>query len=112
VSASPAAGNLPERGLQAERTILSWSRTSFAFVANGAVLMIKNLHGSVGPAGLIPAILAGAVALGTYAIAFQRQRTLQQHPTPTRINPRRQVYILGIACLALIVVTTVALLLK
>ena len=70
--------------------------------------MVRNLHGSVGPAGLIPAVLAGAVALGTYVIATQRQQTLQQHPIPTRITARRPVYIIGIAVVVLIVVTTVA----
>ena len=97
-----------DRGLQAERTTLSWSRTSFAFLVNGAVLMVKNLEGSVGPAAFIPAALAGAVALVTYVIALQRQQTLRQQPFRTRITPRRQVYTIGIASLVLIVVTTVA----
>jgi uncharacterized membrane protein YidH (DUF202 family) len=108
LSGSTAAGNPPERGLQPERTTLAWSRTAFAFLVNGALLTIRNLHGSVGPAGLIPAILAGALALATYVIAFQRQRILQQRPIPTRITPRRPVYIIGIAVMVLIVVTTVA----
>ncbi len=99
----PAVSTLP-----AERTALAWTRTSFAFLANGALLMIKNLHGSVGLTGLIPAFLAAAVALATYVIALQRQRTLQQHPIPIRITPRRPVYIVGIAAMVLIIVTTVA----
>ncbi len=103
-----AAGNWSDPGLQPERTTLAWSRTSFAFLVNGALLMIRDLHGSVGPAGLIPAILAGAVALATYVIAFQRQRILQRRPVPQRITPRRPVYIIGIATLVLVVVTTVA----
>ncbi len=97
-----------DRGSQAERTTLAWTRTSFAFLANGALLMIRNLHGSVRPTGLIPAALAGAVALGTFLIALQRQRTLQQRPLPERITPRRQVHVIGTAVLALIVVTTLA----
>jgi uncharacterized membrane protein YidH (DUF202 family) len=97
-----------DRGSQADRTTLAWTRTSFAFLANGALLMIRNLHGSVGPTGLIPAALAGAVALGTFLIALQRQRTLQQRPLPERITPRRQVHVIGTAVLALIVVTTLA----
>jgi uncharacterized membrane protein YidH (DUF202 family) len=94
--------------LTAERTVLAWTRTSFAFLANGALLMIKNLHGHVGPTAFIPAVLACAVALGTYAIALRRQRTLQQHPIPARIAPRRQVHAIGAAVLVLIVVTTIA----
>ncbi|MGO9925093.1 MAG: DUF202 domain-containing protein [Mycobacterium sp.] len=92
----------------ADRTTLAWTRTSFAFLANGALLMIRNLHGPVGPKAFIPAALAGAVALCTYLIAVQRQRTLQRHPLPARITPRRQVYFIGTAVLVLIIVTTVA----
>jgi uncharacterized membrane protein YidH (DUF202 family) len=92
----------------ADRTALSWTRTSFAFLANGALLMIRNLHGPVGPMALIPALLAAAVALCTYLIAVQRQNTLQRHPFPTRITPRPQVYVIGVAMLVLIVVTTIA----
>ncbi|MDT5256890.1 MAG: hypothetical protein QOD10_1970, partial [Mycobacterium sp.] len=51
---------------------------------------------------------ATAVALGTYVIALRRQRTLEQHPLPARITPRRQVHTIGAAVLVLIVVTTLA----
>jgi uncharacterized membrane protein YidH (DUF202 family) len=92
----------------ADRTALAWTRTSFAFLANGALLMIRNLHGPVGPLQLIPALLAAVVALGTYLIALHRQNTLQQDPMPARITPRRSVHVIGTAVLVLIVVTTVA----
>ena len=92
----------------ADRTVLAWTRTSFAFLANGALLMVKNLHGPVGPWQLVPAFLAAVVALGTYLIALQRQRTLQLNPLPERVTPRRQVYGIGTAVLVLIVVTMAA----
>jgi uncharacterized membrane protein YidH (DUF202 family) len=95
-------------GLQAERTTLAWTRTSFAFLANGALLTLKDLRSYTGLAGLIPAGLAAAVALCTYLTAVQRQRTLGQCPLPTRITPRRQMYLVGIAVLLLIVITAVA----
>ena len=91
----------------ADRTALAWTRTSFAFLGNGALLTIKNLHGPAGPRELIPAFLAGAVALVTYLIALQRQRTLQRAAHPERISPRRQVYVIGIAVLVLVVATAV-----
>ena len=91
----------------AARTTLSWTRTSFAFLANGALLTVRNLHGPLRVTQVIPAILAAAVALGTYLIARQRQRTLQLDPLPARITPRRQVYLLGIAVLVLIVATMI-----
>jgi uncharacterized membrane protein YidH (DUF202 family) len=87
--------------------LLAWTRTSFALLANGVLLTIKNLH-STGLPGLIPALLAAAAACCTYVIALQRQRTLQQRPIPARITPRRQVYIVGVGVLVLIAVTAVA----
>lgn len=106
MTGAPLAGNAP--GGPVERTILAWTRTSFAFPGNGALLMIRNLHGPVGPAAFIPAGLAGVVALGTFVIAVQRQRVLQRRPIPSGVTPRRQVYIVGVAVLLLVVVTTVA----
>jgi uncharacterized membrane protein YidH (DUF202 family) len=108
LSDSTGRGDRPTNTLTAERTALAWTRTSFAFLANGALLMIKNLHGPVGPTAFIPAVLAAAVALGTYVIALRRQQILQQHPLPPRITPRRQVYTIGTAVLVLIIVTTFA----
>jgi uncharacterized membrane protein YidH (DUF202 family) len=107
LSDSTATGD-PRVNEPADRTALAWTRTSFAFLANGALLMIRNLHGPVGPWQLIPAFLAGTVALGTYVIALQRQRALQRHPLPARITPRRQVYVIGTAVLVLVIVTTLA----
>jgi uncharacterized membrane protein YidH (DUF202 family) len=92
----------------ADRTALAWTRTSFAFLGNGALLMIRNLHGPVGAWELIPAFLAAAVALGTYLIALRRQNTLQRQPLPARVTARRQVYLIGIAVPVLVVVTMVA----
>jgi uncharacterized membrane protein YidH (DUF202 family) len=97
-----------DNGLQAERTTLAWTRTSFAFLGNGALLTLKDLHGYHGPAGLIPAGLAAVVALCTYLIALQRQRTLGHRPLPTRITARRPVYLVGVSVLLLIVVIVVA----
>ena len=93
--------------LPAERTTLAWTRMSFAFLGNGALLALKDLHGAAGPAALIPCVFAVTVAAGTYLIAMRRQKTLRQRPLPTRISPRRQVYNVGIAVLLLIVVTAV-----
>ncbi len=102
------AGTPSANTLAAERTTLAWTRTSFAFLANGVLLAIKEMHGAKGWAPLIPAGVALAAALCTYVIAFKRQRTLQQRPLPARISPRGPVYIIGMATLLLIVMATVA----
>lgn len=103
-----ASAQHPQRGLQAERTTLAWTRTSFAFLVNGALLTIKDLHGAKGVAALTAAGVALVAALTSYVIALQRQRTLQQRPLPARITARRQVYIVGTAALLLIVMTAAA----
>lgn len=103
-----ATSDCPPPGQAADRTTLSWTRTSFAFLANGALLMIKDIHGPVGLTQVMPALLAAAVAMGTYLIALRRQRTLQRRPVPARITARRPVYFIGAAVLVLIAVTTFA----
>lgn len=105
---SMAARDPRANGLQAERTTLAWTRTSFALLANGALLTLKDLHSYTGPVGVVPAGLAAAVALCTYLIAVQRQRTLGHRPLPARITPRREVYLVGIAALLLAVMTAIA----
>ena len=100
-SSLPGPNSLP-----AERTILAWTRTSFAFLVNGVLLTIKDWHGAKDPAAVIPAALAGAAALTSFLIALQRQRTLGRRPIPARITARTPLYV-GIAVLVLIVVTAV-----
>jgi hypothetical protein len=72
------------------------------------VLTLKDLHGRSGLAGLIPAGLAAAVAMWTYLLAWQRQRTLRRRPLPIRITARGPVYLAGVAVLLLIVIAAVA----
>jgi uncharacterized membrane protein YidH (DUF202 family) len=91
--------------LPAERTILAWTRTSFAFLVNGVLLTIKDWHGAKDPAAVIPAALAGAAALCSFLITLQRQRTLGRRPIPERITVRTPLYVVGVAVLVLIVVT-------
>lgn len=96
-------------GGPAERTTLAWTRTSFAFLVNGVLLALKDVHGAGQRLGaLLPAGVACAAALITYVIARRRQHTLAQRPLPTRITARRQVYIVGYAALALTITTAIA----
>lgn len=103
----PAPPNPAVPGLQAERTTLAWTRTSFAFLVNGVLLTIKGWHGTESLAAAIPAALAGIAAMLSYVISLRRQRTLALRPLPARVTPRRSVYIVGISSLVLIVVTAI-----
>jgi uncharacterized membrane protein YidH (DUF202 family) len=58
-----AAGDPRDNGLQAERTVLAWTRTSFAFLANGALLMVRDVHGSAGLRGLVRLVGVAVVLL-------------------------------------------------
>ena len=98
-----------DAGLQPERTALAWTRTSFAVLANGALLMVRNFHGHNGAFRLFAVGLAVTVALSTYLIGRLRQRTLARRPLPRRITPRRQVYFVGMSVLVLILVSALAL---
>jgi hypothetical protein len=49
------------------------------------------------------------LALSTYLIGFRRQRLLAQRPLPDRISPRREVYLTGVAVVALILISALAL---
>lgn len=89
--------------------MLAWTRTSFAVLANGALLILRHMHGAQGPVRLLPTGLAAVIALGAYVIALQRERTLTRRPLPQHITARPQVYLIGTAVLLLIVVTMIAL---
>jgi uncharacterized membrane protein YidH (DUF202 family) len=104
------AWSRPDPGLQPERTALAWARTSFAVLANGILLMLKNFHGPAGPLRLVAAGLAVAFAISVYLIGVRRQTTLGRRPLPRHITPRREVYVVGTAVLVLIAVSALALL--
>jgi uncharacterized membrane protein YidH (DUF202 family) len=104
-------GVAPRNALQAERTALAWTRTSFAVLGNGALLMLRNLNSHIGPFRLGAIVFAVAVALFAYLMGLRRQRTLCRCPLPQRITPRREVFGLGIAVLLLILISWLALLL-
>jgi uncharacterized membrane protein YidH (DUF202 family) len=99
-----------DRGLQAERTTLAWTRTSLAVLVNGALLLIRDIHSYAGPLGLVATGLAAVLALSTYLIGVGRQRTLARRPLPDRISPRREVYLVGTSVVVLILISMLSLL--
>lgn len=106
----PVARRAPDDGLQPERTWLSWSRTSFGVLGNGALLLWRETSRFEGPLRLAPAMLAVAVALLTAAVGYRRQRVLRRRPLPARVAATAEVRVVGAAVLALTIVTAVAIL--
>jgi uncharacterized membrane protein YidH (DUF202 family) len=88
-------------GLQAERTALAWTRTSFALLGNGVLLVLKQLPHYHGAAPMVLSGIAAMVAVVAYLVGLQRQRTLARRPLPHDITPRRQVHIIGGLVIAL-----------
>jgi hypothetical protein len=84
---------------------LAWSRTSLAVLANGALLLLRDVHSNSTALGLIAAGGAAALALFTYLIGVRRRRVLARVPLPSRISPRVEVYLVGGSVVALILIS-------
>ncbi|MDT5370512.1 MAG: hypothetical protein QOC62_4943 [Mycobacterium sp.] len=95
----------PGPGLQAERTALAWTRTSLGVLVNGVLLIVKQPHYNVGPLRPIAAGFAVIIAVVIYVVGQRRQRTLAQRPLPNRVTARADVQLVGVAVLALIIIT-------
>jgi uncharacterized membrane protein YidH (DUF202 family) len=98
-----------DEGLQPERTSLAWSRTSIGVLGNGALLLLRDIHGHAGPLRLIPAGMAIVVAVLTYVVGVRRQRLLRRHPSARTLVARREVWLVGVSIVTLGVVTAVLL---
>jgi uncharacterized membrane protein YidH (DUF202 family) len=96
-------------GLQAERTSLAWTRTSFAVLGNGALLLVREFDHFPGALRLVPASLAVVVALFIAGVGRRRQRLLHRRPLPPVVTARWEMSAVGISVLVLIVVTAVTL---
>jgi uncharacterized membrane protein YidH (DUF202 family) len=99
----------PDPGLQAQRTSLSWTRTSFAVLANGALLMLHDLADHRAGFGAVAAGIAGFLALVVYLVGVRRQRTLAHHPLPRRLAPVVEVHAVTVAILVLIALSAFSL---
>lgn len=104
-----ASARAPDAGVQAERTALSWTRTSLGFLANGVLLVARRTHPSA-----IELTLAGTsvvVAAAAIVVARRRSRALSRQPLPSPLAAPRAIAAAGGAVLALCLAASVSLLL-
>jgi uncharacterized membrane protein YidH (DUF202 family) len=107
---SESATASPDRGLQPERTVLSWTRTSLSVVASGVLVLLKD-RGTPDPSGHAVRLGIGSaaaiLALAVFASGMLRRRALAVRPLPPRLRDRNAVLLAGtsVVALTLIVVT-------
>lgn len=96
-------------GLQSERTSLSWTRTSLGLLANGVLLVIRDLHTDRLWANEALAIASAVLAAAVVMVGWSRQRALSRRPLPSRLAARRAVPALGWSVALLCLLTGVVL---
>lgn len=97
-----ADASVPSRaGLQAERTDLSWSRTSLSFAVNGSLMLVR--HHMPGPLWLHlgGAGLAVLLLIFTLYMSHHRRRVLGQRPLPVPLADPIPLALLGCGTLLL-----------
>lgn len=87
-------------GLPAERTLLSWERSSFGFLVVGALVLLPR-HGSLGPARAMLAITAMLLALLVLALGYRRSRRIRNsqmvNGRMVTFTPQLEVLFIGAA---------------
>jgi uncharacterized membrane protein YidH (DUF202 family) len=77
-------------GLQAERTLLAWSRTALVLAVNATLVLRTGLVRGRPGLVVLGGILAAA-ACGLYAFGLRRRRELEPRPRAVRAAPLRAV---------------------
>lgn len=103
-----AIGDRP--GLQAERTDLSWVRTSASMIINGGLLIWRQGSNTPSTLQLMGGAMAVALALLALIVARRRRRVLMQRPLPAALAAPAAIVALALGTALLAISTLVALL--
>lgn len=87
-------------GLPAERTLLSWERSSFGFLVGGALVLLRQ-HGPFGPARTLLAVTAALLALLVLWLGYRRSQQIKANPVVAGrvvvLPPQTEVLLIGAA---------------
>lgn len=101
-------------GLPAERTLLSWERSSFGFLVGGALVLLRQ-HGPLGPWRVLLAITAALLALLVLGLGYRRSQQIADSPVVagrvTTSAPQTEVLLIGAATVGFATAVVVVLLL-
>lgn len=97
-------------GLPAERTLLSWERSSLGLLVGGALMLIRH-HGPPVAGRTVLAVVAGLMALVVLGLAYRRSRRIRTGSTTVEA-PSLEVLVLGYGTAAFGLAVAVALVLS
>ncbi|HYO02366.1 MAG TPA: DUF202 domain-containing protein [Mycobacterium sp.] len=103
---------LSKPGLPAERTLLSWERSTFGFRVGGALVLLRQ-HGPLGPGRTVLALTAALLALLVLGLGYRRSRDSKASPViadrVVTLAPRAEVLLIGGATVGFAMAIVVAL---
>lgn len=87
------APNAEKPGLQAERTLLSWERSSLGLLVGGVLVLVRH-HGPPIAGRTVLAAVAGLLALVVLGLGYRRSRRVRGDTATVEV-PTLEVLVLG-----------------